>query len=105
MRHRMAIAGERHAPSRGHRGRALAWSRLPVARQPLAPVTEAAPLGSECLLDHDARQRGADANTNSAGNAQRLHLSATAPHHREVVSRGGHQAFVRPSDGCSDGEA
>ena len=40
----------------------------------------------------------------SAGNAQWLQLSAITPHHREVVSRGGHQAFVRPSDGCADAE-
>ena len=35
---------------------AVTWSghrfRLPVARQPLNPVTEAAPLRSECLLAH-----------------------------------------------------
>ena len=68
-------------------------------------VTEAPPLRSECLLDPDAWQRGVDANAKSAGNAQWLQLSATAPHHREVVSRGGHQAFVQPSDGCADAEA
>ena len=93
-----------HAPSHGHRGRALAWSQLPVARQPVTAVTEAAPLRSECLLDPDARQRGVDDNANSVGKAQRLQLSATAPHHREVVSRGGHQAFERPSDGCADAD-
>ena len=73
----------RHAPSHGHRG-----SRLPVARQPLSPVTEAAPLRSECLLDLDAPQRGLDANS------QRLQLSANTLHHREVVSRGGHHREV-----------
>ena len=90
MRHHMAIAGER--------------SRPPVARQLLTAVTEAALLRSERLLDLDARQRGIDPNAKSAGNAQWFQLPATAPHHREVVSRGGHQAFVRPSDGCADAE-
>ena len=80
-------------------------SQLPVARQPLTAVTEAAPLRSECLLNPDTRQRGVDAYAKSVGNAQRLQLSATAPHHREVVSRGGHGAFVRASDGCADAEA
>ena len=51
---------------------ALAWSRLPVARQPLTAVTEAAPLCSERLLDTDAWQRGMDANAKSTGNAQRF---------------------------------
>ena len=83
-----------------HHGRTLAWSR-----PPLTAVTEAAPLRSERLFDPDARQRGVDANANSAGNAQQLQLPAIAPHHREIVSRGGHQAFVRPSDGCADAEA
>ena len=58
----------------------------------------------EHLLDPDARQRGVDPNIESAGNAQRIQLPATAPHHGDVVSRGGHQAFVRPSDGCADTE-
>ena len=91
----------------------IAWPSRASARvvsttcggQPLTAVTEAPYLCSECLLDPAARQRGVDANTKSAGNAQWLQLSATAPHHREVVSRGGHQAFVRPSDGCADAEA
>ena len=81
-----------HAPSHGHRGRALA-------------VTEAASLRNERLLDLNARPRGVDANAKSAGNAEWLQLSATAPHHREVVSGGGHQAFLRPADGCADAEA
>ena len=85
-----------------HRGRTLAWSRPPVARQPLTAVTEAVPLRSERLLDPDARQRRVDANAKSAGKAQRLQLPATARHYREVVSRGGHQTFVRPYDGCAD---
>ena len=33
-----------HAPSHGHRGGTLAWSRPPVVQQPLAAVTEADPL-------------------------------------------------------------
>ena len=41
----------------------------------------------------------------SAGNAERVQLPATTSHHREVVSRGGHHTFVRPSDGCADTEA
>ena len=41
----------------------------------------------------------------SAGNDQRVKLPATTSHHREVVSRGGHHAFVRPSYGCADAEA
>ena len=76
-----------------------------MARQPLTPVTQAAPLRSECLLDPEARQRGVDVNTKSAGNSQWLQLPTATPHHREVVSRGGHQAFVRSSDGCADVEA
>ena len=67
-----------HAPSHGHRERALVWSQLPAARQPLTAVTEAAPLRSECLLDPYARQRGVAANAKSAGNAQWLQLSAIA---------------------------
>ena len=74
-----------------------------MERQPLTPVTE--PQCRECLLDPDARLRGVNANAKSAGNTQWLQISATALHHREVVSRGGHQAFVRPSDGCADAEA
>ena len=76
-----------------------------MARQPLTPVTQAAPLRSECLLDSHTWQRGVDVNAKSAGNAQWLQLQAATPHHREVVSRGGHQAFVRPSDGCANAEA
>ena len=34
-----------------------------------------------------------------------IQLAATTPHHREVVSRGGHSAFIRPPDGCSKAEA
>ena len=86
--------------------------RLPVAteveveaRKPLTPVTQAAPLRSECLLDPDAWQRGVYVNAKSASNAQWLQLTAATPHHREVVSRGGHQALVRPSDGCANAEA
>ena len=41
----------------------------------------------------------------SAGNAERFQLQATTSHHQEVVSRGGHHSFVRPSDGCADAEA
>ena len=85
--------------------RAIAFPRLPVARQPLTAVSEAAPLRSERLLDLNARLRGVDANAKSAGNAERLQLSATAPNHREVVSGGGHQTFLRPADGCADPEA
>ena len=48
---------------------------------------------------------GVDSNANTAGNTHRFQLSATAPHHREVVSRGGRQAFIQPSDGCTDAEA
>ena len=73
-----------------------------MARQSLTPVTQAAPLRSECLLDPDARQRGVDANAKSAGNAQ---LPAATSHHQEVVSRRGHDAFVRPSEGCADEKA
>ena len=94
-----------HASSHGHRERALAYSRLPVARQPHTPVTEAAPLRSERLLDPDARQRGVDTNAKSTGNAQRIQLAETTPHQREVVSRGGHPAFIRPPDGCAKAEA
>ena len=61
--------------------------------------------GWKRLLDLDAWQQGLDPNAKSAGNAQWFQLPATAPHHREVVSRGGHQAFVRTSDGCADAEA
>ena len=68
-------------------------------------VTEATPIRSERLLDLDVRQRGVDTNAKSSGNAQWFQLQATAPHHREVVSRGGHIAFVRPSNGCLDAEA
>ena len=75
-----------------------------MARQPLTPVTQAAPLRSECLPDPDERQRGVDANAKSAGNAHWLQLPAATPIHWEVVSRG-HQAFVRPSDGCANAEA
>ena len=32
-------------------------------------------------------------------------FSSRQIHHREVVSRGGHQSFVRPSDGCANAEA
>ena len=71
---------------------------------PLTPVTQAAPLRSECLLDPDARHRGVDANVKSAGNTQRLQLPTATPHHQEVVSRGGHQAFERPSDGYANAE-
>ena len=76
-----------------------------MARQPPTPVPEATPLCSECLLDLNARQRGVDANAKSAGNAERLQLSATSPHHREVVSGGSHHAFLRSADGCADAEA
>ena len=63
------------------------------------------PIRSECLFDADARQRGVDSYAKSAGNAKRVQLPATTSHHREVVSRGGHHTFVRPSDGCADAEA
>ena len=91
-------------PSHDHRGRALALSRPPVARQPLTAVTEDAPLRSECLLDVDARQRGVDPNTKSGGNAERFQFPPTAPHHREVASRGCHRPLIRPADGCTDAE-
>ena len=94
-----------HAPSHGHRGRAVMQSRLPVARQPLTLVPEATPISSECLLDPDAWQRGVDTYAKSAGNAEWFQLPSTTSHHREVVSRGGHHSFVRPSDGCADAEA
>ena len=71
----------------------------------LPPAPEATPLRSECLLDLNARQRGVDANAKSAGNAERLQLSATSLHHREVVSGGSHHAFLRPADGCADADA
>ena len=82
------------ASTSGH-GRQVARDRLPVRL----------PRRSECLLDPDARQRGVDTYAKSAGNAQRVQLPATTSHHRDVVSRGGHDAFVRPSDGCADAEA
>ena len=94
MRHRMAIAGERS------RGLDHLWrdNRLPRSlkmRLYAAIVCSTLMHGSEaCMLTHK-----------SAGNAQRLQLPATAPHHREIVSRGCHQAFVRPSEGCADAEA
>ena len=69
-----------------------------MARQPPTPVPEATPLRSECLLDLNAQQRGVDANGKSAGNAEWLQLSATSPHHREVVSGGSHHAFLRPAE-------
>ena len=75
-----------------------------MARQPLTPVTETTLIRSECLLDPDTRQRGVDTYANSADNAQRVQFPATASHHREVVSRGGQDGFVRPSDGCADAE-
>ena len=68
-------------------------------------VTKAPPIRSECLFDADARQRGVDSYAKSAGNVERVQLPATTSHHREVVSRGGHHTFVRPSDGCADAEA
>ena len=69
MHHRMTIAGE------SSRNIDYLWrdNRLPRSF---------APLSSEHLLDLNARQRGVDANAKSAGNAERLQLSATAPHHR-----------------------
>ena len=67
-----------------------------MARQPPTLVPEATPL--------NARQRGVDANAKSVGNTERLQLSATSPHHREVVSGGSHHA-LRPADGCADAEA
>ena len=76
-----------------------------MARQPLTPVTEAASLRSVRLFDPDAQQRGMDPNAKSAGNTQLLQLPAAILHHREVVSRGGHQALIRPSDGYADTEA
>ena len=76
-----------------------------MAQQLLTGVTKVAPLRSEWLLDPDAWQRDVDDNAKSAGNAQWLQLPAATPHHREVVSRGGHQAIVRPSDGCANAEA
>ena len=80
-------------------------SRLCLQRLAATAITEAAPLRSDRLLDLDTRQRVVDPNAKSAGKAQQFQLAATAPHHREVVSRGDHQAFVRPSDGCADTEA
>ena len=79
--------------------------RLPYSGDVVCTVTQAAPLRSECLLDPDARQRGVDANAKSAGNTQWLQLPAATSHHREVVSRGGYYAFVRPSEGCADEKA
>ena len=66
---------------------------------------QASTIRSKCLFDADARQRGVDCYAKSAGNAERVQLPATTSHHREVVSRGGHHTFVRPSDGCADAEA
>ena len=34
-----------------------------------------------------------------------LQFPLATTHHWEVVSRGGHQAFVRPFNGCADGDA
>ena len=80
-------------PSHGHRSRGLdhLWrdNRLPRSlklRLYAASVCSTLTHSSEAL------------NAKSAGKTQRLQLPATAPHHREVVSRGGHQAFVRPSE-------
>ena len=95
MRHRMAIAGERS------RRLDYLWrdNRLPRS---LKLRLYAA---SVCSTLADARQRGVDSYVKSAGNAERVQLPATTSHHREVVSRGGHHTFVRPSDGCADAEA
>ena len=78
-----------HAPSHDHRGRAVAYvvlttcgTTIPYPGRDRTPVTQDAPLRSECLLDPDARQRGVDANAKSAGNAQWLQLPADTSHHR-----------------------
>ena len=93
MRHRMAIAGERS------RGLNHLWSDNRLQRSLKMRLYAAS-----FLLDVDARQRGVDPDSQSAGNAERFQLPPTAPHHREVISRGGHQALVRPADGCTDAE-
>ena len=87
----------------------------PLATAVAAPLHPALSLASrlmllmmvplEYTLSADVFQRGMNPNSKSAGNAQRFQLPATAPYHREVVSRGSQQAFVRPSDGCADAEA
>ena len=86
MRHRMAIAGER---SRGldylSRDNRLVWSlklRL-YAASVCSTLTHRSEAWMLTLNGFSSRQI----------------------HHREVVSRGGHQSFVRPSDGCANAEA
>ena len=79
MLHSTTIAGER----------LRSGNRLPWALK----------LHSQRLLDPNARQRGVDTNAKSYGNARRIQLPATTPHHREIISRGGHQAFIQPPDG------
>ena len=91
MRRRMTIAGERsHSLNYLWRDNRLPWS--------LKLRFYAASVCS--TLTH-----GMNVNAKSAGNAQWLQLPAATPHHREVISRGGHQTFVRPSDGCANTEA
>ena len=87
MRHRMATAGERS------RSLDYLWrdNRL---RRSLKLCLYAASVCSTLTLGSEAWMV-----------TPRLQLSASAPHHREVVSRGGHQALVRHSDGCADAAA
>ena len=86
MRHRMAIAGE------CSRSLGYLWRDNSLPRS-LKLCLYAASVCS--TLTHGK----------STGNAQRIQLAATTPHHREVVSRGGHPAFIRPPDGCAKPEA
>ena len=83
MRHRMAIAGER-SRSFGYLWRDNRLPRSLKLRLYAASVCS----------DPDARQRDVDTNAKSTDNAQRIQLAATTPYHREVVSRGGHPAFI-----------
>ncbi len=61
-----------------------------MARQPLTPVTQAAPLCSECLLDSDAWQRGVDAPralaTLNGFNSRQLHR-ITGRSYREEATK------------------
>ena len=87
----------RHLPSHGHRGRALAWSRPPEAREPLNLRLYAASVCS--TLTHSS-----EAWTLTPRALATLNGFNSCQLHREIVSRG-HQAFVRPFDGCANGEA
>ena len=76
-----------------------------MARQPVTAVTKA-PHNLYAASVCSTLTHGSEAWVlTSAGNAERVQLPATTSHHREVVSRGGHHTFVRPSDGYADAEA